>query len=71
MEQAQYIYDGFRNSNLDAGNSVAGPGQYLEIPVPAQILEVLEGRNKHDVDRLGCGIAHGAPGTVSADSHRR
>ncbi|MEO5998649.1 MAG: TonB-dependent receptor [Chitinophagaceae bacterium] len=52
FEQAQYGYDGYRNNNLDAGNSVSGPPASWKIAVPAQILDVLSGKNTYDSDPL-------------------
>lgn len=52
MEQAQYSYDGYVNNNLDAGNSMTGAPSTWKIPVPAQILDVLSGKNKYDSDPL-------------------
>lgn len=51
-EQAKYFYDGILNRNLDAGNNVTGPpGSWVQ-PVPAIILDVLEGRNTTDQNAL-------------------
>ena len=52
IEQANYGYDGYKNANLDAGNSIAGAPSTWKIPVPAQILEVLDGVNTYDSEPL-------------------
>ena len=50
LEQAQYFYDGVRNRNIDEGNDVSGLANGWTRPVPAIILDVLEGRNTTDQD---------------------
>ena len=52
LQQAQYSYDGYVNNNLDAGNSITGAPGTWKIPVPAQILDVLSGKNTYDADAL-------------------
>ncbi|MBN8824925.1 MULTISPECIES: TonB-dependent receptor [unclassified Spirosoma] len=51
-EQAQFFYDGMRNKNLDAGKDVSGPPTSWTTPVPAIIMDVLEGRNTTDENSL-------------------
>ena len=51
-EQAQYFYDGVKNRNIDEGNNVSGPATSWVRPVPAIIMDVLQGRNTYDVDAL-------------------
>lgn len=52
LQQAQYAYDGYRNNNLDVGNSVAGLPESWRIRVPQPILDVLSGKNNYDADPL-------------------
>jgi hypothetical protein len=47
-EQAQYYFDGVRNRNIDNGNNVSGNPTTWRIPVPTDVLDVLEGRNTVD-----------------------
>ncbi|MEO6039729.1 MAG: SusC/RagA family TonB-linked outer membrane protein, partial [Saprospiraceae bacterium] len=51
-EQAQYFYDGIKNRNIDEGNNITGAANTWTRPVPAIILDVLQGRNNYDVDAL-------------------
>jgi TonB-linked SusC/RagA family outer membrane protein len=51
-EEAQYFYDGIKNRNIDEGNDVSGTANTWKRPVPAIILDVLEGRNTYDRDAL-------------------
>ena len=51
-EQAQYFYEGVKNRNIDEGNNVSGPPGAWVRPIPAIILDVLQGRNTYDVDAL-------------------
>jgi TonB-linked SusC/RagA family outer membrane protein len=51
-EQAQYFYDGVKNRNLDEGNNISGPPTSWVRPMPAIIMDVLEGRNTYDEDAL-------------------
>jgi len=52
MESAQYIIDGIRNHNMDAGNDVTGlPGTW-KIAVPKRPLDVLAGTLTYDKDAL-------------------
>ncbi|GAB3967064.1 TonB-dependent receptor [Spirosoma terrae] len=52
LQQAQFFYDGMRNKNLDAGRDVSGPPTSWATPVPAIIMDVLEGRNTTDENSL-------------------
>jgi TonB-linked SusC/RagA family outer membrane protein len=52
LEQAHYSYDGYVNANLDAGNSVSGDPLTWKIPMPPQIMEVLNGTNTYDSEPL-------------------
>ncbi|MBE7170284.1 MAG: TonB-dependent receptor [Williamsia sp.] len=52
MEQAKYYYDGIRNRNIDEGYSVTGNYTTWFRKVPQEVIDVLEGRNKYDVDAL-------------------
>ena len=52
LEQANFFLDGMRNKNLDAGKSVTGPPGSWFTPVPAIILDVIEGRNTTDENSL-------------------
>lgn len=52
MEQARYYYDGIRNRNIDEGKDVSGPYTGWFRQVPPEVIDVLEGRNKYDVDAL-------------------
>jgi TonB-linked SusC/RagA family outer membrane protein len=52
IEQAHYGYDGYVNANLDAGNSIAGDPLTWKIPMPPQIMEVLNGTNTYDSEPL-------------------
>lgn len=47
-EQAQYFYDGVRNSNLDLGFDVSGPATSWRKPVDAIVMDVLAGKNLVD-----------------------
>ena len=47
-EQAQYYYDGVKNRNIDNGNDISGAPASWKIPVPVDVLDVLEGRNTVD-----------------------
>ncbi|MEJ7739296.1 MAG: TonB-dependent receptor [Chitinophagaceae bacterium] len=51
-QEAQYFHDGVRNRNIDAGNSVSGPGNTWRLQVPQIIMDVLAGKNTIDVDWL-------------------
>jgi TonB-linked SusC/RagA family outer membrane protein len=51
-EQAQYYLDGIRNRNIDEGRDVSGHYSTWFLKVPAEVVEVLEGRNTYDVDAL-------------------
>ena len=59
MEQAQYAYDGYRNNNLDLGNSVDAP-ETSKVKVPQEILDVLSGKNTYDQEPLD-EVLHTAP----------
>ncbi|GAB4044336.1 SusC/RagA family TonB-linked outer membrane protein [Spirosoma litoris] len=52
LQQAQFYYDGMRNKNLDAGKDVTGPPTAWFTPVPAIIMDVIEGRNTTDENSL-------------------
>ena len=52
MEQAKYYYDGIRNRNIDEGRDVTGNYTTWFRKVPQEVIDVLEGRNKYDVDAL-------------------
>jgi TonB-linked SusC/RagA family outer membrane protein len=52
QQQAQYYFDGIRNQNIDNGNDVSLPYAQWPIAMPQTPIDVLEGRNKHDVDAL-------------------
>ena len=52
MEQAKYYYDGIRNRNIDEGRDVSGNYSTWFRKVPQEVIDVLEGRNKYDVDAL-------------------
>ncbi|MBD2752999.1 SusC/RagA family TonB-linked outer membrane protein [Spirosoma validum] len=52
LEQAQFFYDGMRNKNLDAGRDVSGSPTAWATPVPAIIMDVLQGRNTTDENSL-------------------
>ena len=52
VEQANFFLDGMRNKNLDAGKNVTGPPGSWFTPVPAIILDVIEGRNTTDENSL-------------------
>ena len=60
MEQAKYYYDGIRNRNIDEGRDVSGPYTSWFRQVPSEVIDVLEGRNKYDVDALD-EVTHTAP----------
>ncbi len=51
-QQAQYLYDGYRNRNLDAGNDVSGAPETWKVPVPQTALDVLSGKNTTETDAL-------------------
>lgn len=51
-EQAQYMYDGYRNRNLDAGNDVSGDPTKWKVPAPQTALDVLSGKNTIETDAL-------------------
>ncbi|WP_276502784.1 SusC/RagA family TonB-linked outer membrane protein [Terrimonas pollutisoli] len=59
-EMAQYFYDGIKNRNIDEGRPVTGPPDTWFRIVPPVILDVLDGRNTHDVDALDV-VLHTAP----------
>ncbi len=52
LQQAQYFYDGVKNRNLDIGNDVSGPPNTWKLKVPQIIIDVIEGRNKTDIEPL-------------------
>ena len=58
-QQAQYFYDAVKNRNLDAGNDVTGPANAWKLAVPKIILDVMDGTNKTDVDKVA-GVMHTA-----------
>ena len=49
---AQHFYDGVRFRNLDAGNDVSISPDKWKLAVPQDILDVLSGKNKTDVNWL-------------------
>ena len=49
-EQAQYYFDGVKNSNLDVNKDVSGDPLKWFNAVPATIMNVLSGQNTTDVD---------------------
>jgi TonB-linked SusC/RagA family outer membrane protein len=49
---AQYFYDGVKNRNIDAGNDVSGAPNTWRLAVPPTILDVLNGKNTTDVDKV-------------------
>ncbi|GAA4412823.1 TonB-dependent receptor [Nibrella viscosa] len=59
-EQAQYYYDGIRNRNIDEGSSITGDPAKWKVPVPTDVMDVLEGRNTTDHVALD-GVLRTAP----------
>jgi TonB-linked SusC/RagA family outer membrane protein len=51
-QQAQYLFDGYRNRNIDAGNDVSGTPDKWKVPVPKTALDVLDGTNTTETDAL-------------------
>jgi TonB-linked SusC/RagA family outer membrane protein len=52
QQEAQYFYDGVKNRNLDAGNDVSGTPDKWKLAVPQDVLDVLNGTNKTDINWL-------------------
>lgn len=48
QEQAQYYFDGVRNRNIDEGSVITGDPTKWKVPVPTDIMDVLQGRNTVD-----------------------
>lgn len=52
LEQAHFTFDGFRNSNIDAGNNISGSPTTWKRPVPQLVMDVIEGRVTYDEEAL-------------------
>lgn len=52
IEEANYYYDGIKNQNIDAGNSIIGAPATWKVAVPQDILDVLSGKNTIDENAL-------------------
>jgi len=52
IQEANYYYDGIKNQNIDAGNSIAGAPATWKVAVPQDILDVLSGKNTIDENAL-------------------